>query len=233
MRWLVPSPKTDERAARTELARILDDYLFTLKNRDAGSRGPSASVFEIDVLSTVRRHEMTLSPEVIGYVKALVTANSVIFEVAPDFDLQKTENLFFGHMMWQETQELMHPQKAMALVFEYGYRIRRALDGLSSMPRSGEGSRRLVTAVRRRLLWLAGLMLVFTGALGLVFYAKSTSHLNVLSSLGSWLPFVIFGCLMILVFAIIHQSRRLVLAERSETGAQQELGRRWRTSPQV
>ncbi len=182
MRWIKPTNRTDIDAARTELARVLDNYLFSLKvaeseknaplptspsnGRSGTSKGPpGSSEFEVDILNAIRSHGMTVRPAVVTYFKALITANAVIFELDPTFDLLGMENTFFSRLIVGEANRLLDPRQVSGLVFDYGYRLGRALDSLDTADDTDLQEGSFLLGVRRRVQLFAVLLVVAGGAL--------------------------------------------------------------------
>src|SRR5207244_3980927 len=114
----------DVAAAREDLADAMQRYLAS--GRASGYRRPLAedTVYEIDILTAVRRHHMIMSSEIVIYLKAVLTAESVVTQLVPNFDLQHHENLFFGRLIAKEAYRSLQPQQLLRNVSEYSYRLR-------------------------------------------------------------------------------------------------------------
>lgn len=229
MRWISPSDSTDIKAARAELTRIIDDYLFSLRDPKRKTGGEGSAVFEVTLLDTIRRHQMVLSSNIVTYLKALVTADAVIFELAPDFDLQGMENRFFGRLIEEDVREMIQPSSLIRSVYEYGYRINRVFDSLESLKRSGEDVGDIVRRVRASLQRLVALA-IFTGAV-LFLLSNSTTVRKYASYTGlrvEVLSYVLLAFLFVLFLLMIRQSRKLPQRGRPVLqDAQQALRSRW------
>ena len=109
MRFLTPSRRTDLGAARHDLIEALKNYVEServdprgselfrehLRDRDAGHRA---------------RHAMTLAPDAVRYLKAVLTAEAMVRELDPGFDLRAHENRFFARLMQMEISRGAQPR---------------------------------------------------------------------------------------------------------------------------
>jgi len=215
LRWVRPSDRTDVVAARLELTRLLDEYLFSMRrregapiqfgssgNEDDGAVGPDGASFEIEVLRLVRAYGMSVAPSVVAYFKAVVTANAVIFELSPEFDLAAVENRFFGTMLLQDVDELRPFRNLSTLVYDYAYRVTRALDFVDQTEAAERTATGYVDRIRRRIEAMA----VATGLLVVAFLLPPFRH--VIQANG-WLYWGLAATFVVLVAAIFHQGRRL------------------------
>lgn len=234
MRWISPSDKTDIRAARVELTHIIDDYLFSLRQLDRKKGGKDGSaVFEVTLLDAIRRHQMKLSPNIVTYLKALVTADAVIFELVPDFDLPSMENRFFGRLIQQEIRDFIKPANVTRFLYEYGYRTRRVFDSLESLQKSGQDVGDLVQRVRGSLQKLMLLALPIGASLFIL--ARSQTARKYAESAGfrpNILTTVLVGILAVIFLLMIRQSRKLPTQGRPVVrNAQDALRQRWEQPP--
>ena len=54
---------------------------------------------------------MTLNPDAVRYLKAVLTAEAMVKELDPQFDLRAYENRFFGRLMELEAMEALDPRR--------------------------------------------------------------------------------------------------------------------------
>ncbi len=234
MRWISPSDKTDIRTARAELTHIIDDYLYSLREPDRKKGGKDGSaVFEVTLLDAIRRHQMKLSPNIVTYLKALVTADAVIFELAPDFDLQAMENRFFGRLIQQDLRNFIKPDNVTRFLYEYGYRIRRVFDSLESLQKSGQDVGDLVQRVRGSLQKL--ILLALPVGAGLFLLTRSPTARQYAETAGfrpNILTTVLVVVLAVIFLLMIRQSRKLPTQEqRVVRSTQDALRQRWEQPP--
>ena len=50
-------------------------------------------IFEIEMLAVVRRHHMALNPDAVRYLKAVLTAEALVKELDPEFDLRTDDKI--------------------------------------------------------------------------------------------------------------------------------------------
>jgi ubiquinone biosynthesis protein len=229
MRWISPSDKTNVPVARVELIHIVDDYLFSLRDPDRKKGKDGSAVFEVTLLDAVRRHQMKLSSNIVTYLKALVTADAVIFELAPDFDLPKMENRFFGRLIQQDIRDFVKPANFTRFVYEYGYRVRRVFDSLESLRKSGQDVGDIVRRVRGNLQKLALLTVpVVAGLFLITSSATARQYIDKTGMRPNTLRYVLLFFLLVIFLLMIRQSRKLP-TERAPVvrNAQEALRQRW------
>ena len=211
MRWVRPSLATDVAAAREELMLAMDRYLAS--RRASGHSRPFAesTIYEVDILRVVHRHRMIMSPQIVMYLKAVLTAESVIHQLVPTFDLLRHENLFFGRLIEQETFAALRPERIARAVSDYSYRIRRVLDQVEELEAAPTRLEDLAFEVRRRLHWLAFAALAFATAF---YFAIRSPHLEALRAKyagisRSFLSLVFLALLVLVLLMMVRQGRRL------------------------
>ena len=104
LRWLRPSARTDPAAARTQMLRLTEQFLVDLEQPDARRREVLAR-FQIDLLSTARRHRLSADPLIVLYMKVVLAMDSVTSELAPTLDLQEVHERFFAELIIEGFQE--------------------------------------------------------------------------------------------------------------------------------
>jgi hypothetical protein len=145
---------------------------------------------------------MTIDPSVVTYFKALITANAVIFELDPQFDLLKVENLFFGRMILQASRRLLDVRESVGSLFDISYRAMRSLGSLDSLRESEQQADVFLLRVRRRLQVFAGVA-VAAGAALFTLYARRTS------ASPSWVAAVLVTTIVVIGIAIFSYGRQL------------------------
>jgi len=211
MRWVRPSLQTDVAAAREDLTLAMDRYLAS--RRASGHSRPFAenTIYEVDILRVVHRHRMIMSPQIVMYLKAVLTAEAVIHHLVPTLDLLWDENMFFGRLIEQETLVALRPERIVRAVSDYAYRIRRALEQVEELEGAPTRLERLAFQVRRRLHWLAFVAL----ALATTFYFTIKSpHLEALRAKYVGIPrdslsLAFMVLLLLVLLMMVRQGRRL------------------------
>jgi predicted unusual protein kinase regulating ubiquinone biosynthesis (AarF/ABC1/UbiB family) len=208
-RFLTPSARTDVAAARRDLADTLNDYVESAR---VGPEGLALSedIFEIEMLAVVRRHHMALAPEAVRYLKAVLTAEAMVKELDPGFDLREHENRFFGRLMAIEAQECLRPGNIGQALLDARFRVGRALDSLEGVRAAPERLLAVTRSVRRRVQVLTALTLAGWGAvLALVW---SSPALPARTLLGFPVRALLLGgvaAILALIVASLLQVRRL------------------------
>ena len=104
LRWLRPSKRTDPAAARTEMLRLTEQFLEDLEHPDSRRREVLAR-FQVDLLSTARRHRLSADPLIVLYMKVVLAMDSVTSELSPTLNLQAVHERFFSELIIAGFQE--------------------------------------------------------------------------------------------------------------------------------
>ena len=159
MRFLTPSTRTDVRAARGDLIAAMTNYVESARVGPSVS-GPTEDIFEIEMLTVVRRHRMALNPDAVRYLKAVLTAEAMVKELDPQFDLRAYENRFFGRLMELEATEALDPRRWTQALLETRARVERVLDAIESVRETPRDLFGVVLNVRRRVQVYSALIIV-------------------------------------------------------------------------
>ncbi len=157
LRFLVPSTRTDVHTARRDLIMVLEQYLEkTGVSEPFPDQGSDA--FEIQMLATVRRHGMTLSPSAARYLKAVITTDAMVKQLDPEFDLHGHENRFFQRLIQLELGEKLTPGGVVRWFTDFRVRLDRLLE-LGDVVRTSPGglAEGLAGELRRRMRILTAL----------------------------------------------------------------------------
>jgi ubiquinone biosynthesis protein len=186
MRWLAPSPATDTAAARWQLIRVHQAFLYetnrsasdlTARSARSGDRGPDNpySKLSVDIMKIVRDNELTLSRSVVAYLKMLVTLGTLRHQLATDYDLPRHVRRFFGRLVRQEGLRWLDPRLTLGRMYASRVRLQRAMEFvefleaqepvISAATTSVFGLRRRMRAARRTLIALGVSVLVVGAAL--------------------------------------------------------------------
>ena len=137
MRFLTPSARTDLLAARNDLIEAMNNYVQSARVGPEGF-SPTEDIFEMEMLAVVRAHGMALSPDAIRYLKAVLTAEAMVKELDPLFDLRSCENRFFGRLMELEAIEALDPRRWSQRMVDVRVRLERVLDAIESVRETRE-----------------------------------------------------------------------------------------------
>ena len=207
MQWMRPSALTDIDAARKAVAGVMDEFLASLGDPHASPEKSVGNVLELEVMAIIRDQQMSLAPEMVTYLKAVSTLTSVIYELAPDFDLAGEERRFFGRMISDESRAWLDPHHLVRAVYDLSFRAQRALDLMDELGGAGEDISRLGTEVRRRIQWL-GVFAV--AASGLFIALVALPQIPVPVAMHRTTALIILGAVLVLLIGlVVHQARRL------------------------
>jgi len=216
MRFLTPSHRTDLAAAHRDLVETLKNYLES-QRVDPSGHAPSEDIFEIEMLALVRQHAMALAPDAVRYLKAVLTAEAMVKELDPDFDLRAHENRFFRRLMQLELSERLNVGSAAQWLLDARFRVDRIFE---SLERVRETPGQLVTVARRvrrrvqvlSLLTIAGWVTV----LGALWASPARSGLPVFGPGWRWLGVAVGLVSLVLLGLSILQVRRLPNAHQAQ-----------------
>jgi len=222
MRWLAPGPTTDSDAARWQLIRIHQAFLYdTVAGRTrftVGAPGPTRNPAEnpysrlaVDILATIRIHDLTLSPSIVAYLKMLVTLGTLRHQLAIEYDLQDNVRQFVRRLARQQGLAWLDPRRSVDRLFAGAARVQRALEFMEFLEGQESfiveaqstlfGFRRRVRQIRRRLVSLgAGILFVGAALYFVLAYPRDTERM-----LPRELPYPIvhYGLLALLVILIV------------------------------
>ena len=195
MRWLAPTVGTDPTAARRQLTRAHEAFLYgasTYARASTGSRhrDPMAinpySKLAVDIMGIIRDSELEMSQSLVAYFKMLVTLGTLRHELAVDYDLPATARRFFTHLMRQQALSTFDVRLTADRMYAAFYRLQRGIEFLEFIEAQRPaitagvdslfGIRRRARAVGRRLVGLGAAILVVGGALYLVLAAPDDTR---------------------------------------------------------
>jgi ubiquinone biosynthesis protein len=206
LRFLSPSPRTDLEAARHDLADALQGYLESARV-GPGGLSPSEGIFEIEMLALVRKHAMTLAPDATRYLKAVLTAEAMVRELDPEFDLRGHENRFFGRLMQIELSESLTPARLAHWVVDARFRIDRLLESVVVARKTPGHVLALARSVRRRVQMLT--VVTLAGWLAMLSALLDLDGGSGRSILWRWIGLGVGVVSLVLLCASIVQIRRL------------------------
>jgi predicted unusual protein kinase regulating ubiquinone biosynthesis (AarF/ABC1/UbiB family) len=203
-RWVTPSARTSHRDAVDELKSLALSFLFELRATQQ-SRQALAATYQIALLGAIRRHRMRVAPEVLTYVKALITMDSITSELAPTLDLVQHELRFFSALTLDEVREQLRPRELVSTITNYRNRIDRTLDFVDTIIAE---QRAVFGVFGSAKVWLERLAFVAIIGLGAIWFAERYSgHTHgVFNTNAGFLLFAVGG---IFLAAVLRQTRKL------------------------
>ena len=192
MRWIAPSTASDVASARWRLERAHQAFVYetlALRPEAPGApedpedrRGPVADNpylrLASAVMDIVRDHELTVSGNVVAYLRMLVTLGTLRHQLAARYDVVRTARRFFRRMMRQEAISWLDPRLSLERLDAARTRFQRALDFVDFVEAQEQviaagttslfGVRDRLRAARQRLIRLGATTLIVGLALYLV-----------------------------------------------------------------
>jgi ubiquinone biosynthesis protein len=216
MRFLTPSARTDVRAARRDLIEAMNNYVESARVGPEGFN-LTEDIFEIEMLAVVRSHGMALNPDAVRYLKAVLTAEAMVKELDPQFDLRSHENRFFGRLMELEAIEALDPRRLGQRILDARVRAERVLDAIEGIGRTPRDLIGVALDVRRRVQFFSALTIVgWAAVLAAVWVSGGSDGLRRFSSP---MTLIAFGAALVslglLAFSILEVRR---LPSESEVG---------------
>jgi len=228
MRWLAPTHATDAAAAQRQLIRLHQAFLYdTVAERTRatpGAPGPALhptenpySKLAVDILETTRVQELSLSPNIVAYLKMLVTLGTLRHGLAVDYDLPSNVRQFVRRLARQQSMTLLDPRRTFDRLYAATGRMQRALDFVEFLEAQQPvileaeaslfGFRRRMRSARRGLIRL-GLSVLIVGALLYLVLAFPDDTRRVLPT-GMDYGWVHVGLLVLLVFLLLTLIRNV------------------------
>ena len=203
-RWVTPTSRTVQRDAIDELKELARGFLFELR-ATRQPRQALAAGYQIALLGAIRRHQMTVDPIILSYVKAVITMDSITAELSPTFDLVAHELRFFSALTLEEVQDTLRPAELVNTVMDYRYRIDRTLDFLDRIITE----ERVVTGILGTAKkWLNRLAVVAVlGVLAVWLTERYTGHTRGIFNTNA--GFILLAVGGVLLLAVLRQTNKL------------------------
>jgi predicted unusual protein kinase regulating ubiquinone biosynthesis (AarF/ABC1/UbiB family) len=231
MRWLAPGPATDTTTARWQLIRVHQAFLYdTVAGRSRvtpGAPGPTLRVTEnpysrlaVDILETIREHELTMSSSIVAYLKMLVTLGTLRHQLAVDYDLPSNVRRFIGNFARHQGMAWLDPRRTLDRLYAGTGRIQRALEFVEFLEaqepviieaqNSLFGFRRRIRNARRRLVSLGmSVLLVGAGLYLVLAYPDDTRRILPAGMDYTWVHVGLLAALLLLIATLVRHVRGL------------------------
>ena len=228
MRWLAPTPATDAAAARRQLIRVHQAFLYdTVADRSRAAPAPPGpahhatenpySKLAVDILETIRDQQLTMASSIVAYLKMLVTLGTLRHQLAVEYDLPETVRRFVRRLARQQGLAWLDPRRTLDRLYAGTAQLQRALDFVEFIEAQESvileaeaslfGFRRRMQSARRGLIRL-GMSVLAVGALLYLVLAFPDDTRRVLPREMPY-TWVHIGLLVILVFLILTLIRHI------------------------
>jgi predicted unusual protein kinase regulating ubiquinone biosynthesis (AarF/ABC1/UbiB family) len=228
MRWLAPGPTTDTAAARWQLIRVHQAFLYdTVADQSritVDAPGPAGhgqnpySKLAVDILDIIRVQQLTMSASIVGYLKMLVTLGTLRHQLAVDYDLQVNVRRFVHRWARQQGTSWLDPRRTLDRIYAGTGRLQRALDFLefvegqeavlTEVTGSLLGYRNRIRAVTRRIISIGGAVLVVGAVLYLVLVFPDDTRRIIPKQMDyTWFQLGILALLLFLIVTFIRSIR--------------------------
>jgi predicted unusual protein kinase regulating ubiquinone biosynthesis (AarF/ABC1/UbiB family) len=231
MRWLAPGPATDTAAARWQLIRVHQAFLYdTVGSRSrittaapgpvgGGTHNPYSKL-AVDILETIRVEQLTLSSSIVGYLKMLVTLGTLRHELAVDYDLPANVRHFVRRLARQQGMAWLDPRRTLDRLYAGTGRINRALEFVEFLEAQEPviieaqsslfGFRRRIHNARRRLVTLGMAVLAVGALLYLVLVFPDDARRLIPREMPyTWVHLGLLVLLIVLILSLIRHLRGL------------------------
>jgi ubiquinone biosynthesis protein len=234
-RWIKPSRWTNVEAAHRDLTRLHEEFRMSLDDPGPKAARDTASQFAVSILTKVRQHAMVMSPNVMAYVRTVVTADTLRSELAPNYEFLRYVELYFSRFISQQARGWLDPRRLVAGAFEYSFRARHLIDFVEAQQETVEALSATFTTTRRSAqtvgAWvrLVGILALVAGAIFLVVRADPGILEGRPGTRVSfdWFSIGLMVVLVVLAIVIAVQSVQLRGEEERESQVQQTLRAGW------
>jgi ubiquinone biosynthesis protein len=224
MRWVAPASVSRVETARSELVRVHEEFMLAMSAAGQISAKGAGVSLAVGILDIVRRHGIVLGPNALAYLRTLIATDALRFELAPDYDLLEQAQRFFGRLVTRETRDFLNPHNVVRVAHDQVIRVNRMLDvveaQLLTVSTIEARIRGVQAGIRTARRWLTTLVLLMIAGIVLlrVFDLKPGWRTAgpLPESARHWLPWLIFGVLLVAALGIVVQALRLRNAERAQ-----------------
>jgi predicted unusual protein kinase regulating ubiquinone biosynthesis (AarF/ABC1/UbiB family) len=235
MRWIAPTATSDVAAARWQLVRVHQAFVYETSRRGRQQRAPGAGAaaragardrdadnpylrLASGIMNTVREHELTMAGSVVAYLRMLVTLGTLRHQLAVHYDVVGTARRFFRRLMRQQMLAWLDPRLSLERLDAGRARVQRAaefvefLEAQQGVITAGTtslfGVRGRIRAARQRLVRLGVTTLIVAALLYLVL-ADPEGTSRVLPAIPhAWLHAGLLIVLVILIASLVMHLRR-------------------------
>lgn len=214
LRWVGGATGSDVELARRDLTLVFEGYRFGTGD-DTARPLQLTSDFIIDMMTVARRYDLTIAPETILFLKAVLSIDATFFALAPDYDLFVEASTFFQHAARIDVRDMLcRSRPSAAAMLDVAHRARRLATDFRSTQGVGRTFRVWLDMLQARLLSYEVRALMLGGAAYLIYQDDSLLGLQEMLGVGRyWIAGALALTAVALLGPIWRQGRRLSAAD--------------------
>jgi ubiquinone biosynthesis protein len=216
VRWCTPSDSTDWLRFRDDIAKVIEDYLDGFRSEPGSPPRQATSQFGLNVMTTLWRHRLTVPNDISLYLRALLTTDTIVFELCPEFDLPGAVGRFFARATALDAADALSPLKIYENIVQSVYSASQLVQNVSNLQKAGSALEISLRTLKVRLFEYALWGLLATGA-GYAVYTGGT-FVTPDSALGlgqGWVAGALFLFALVFFFKMLRQGRRLATMDHT------------------
>src|SRR5262249_53664606 len=216
LRWLIPSARTDMSRFRAAVARALDDYLDSFRGPAGGALRRGGANLAIDLMIAARQHRVVIPEDIALYLRALLTTDAIVSELAPGIDLPAEAGRFSARAALIDVRDELTPHVAYESAFEWAEATGRALRELGVLHRAGTSIEISLRTLRLRLFEYGFWAVLVVGLAYVAYTGERFRALGDAIGIGTdWIAGTLMAAAGVLLAMMWRQSRKLMGIERT------------------
>jgi len=154
LRWSTPDTTTNIEHARRDMVLVCENYRYgSIGNAECRKPLQLTSGAIAEIMSAARRNRLVMSTDLILYFKALMTADSVVFELAPDYDAFSEADKFFSRSFKVDVKKLLRPERINRAALTFARRSSHLIEGLDDIRTASRTAEVRLDALQTRLVF--------------------------------------------------------------------------------
>jgi predicted unusual protein kinase regulating ubiquinone biosynthesis (AarF/ABC1/UbiB family) len=230
LRWIEAAPSTDLVRFRQDMSVVLEDYLYGFRSPVGSVTWLAARHIVVRMMSVMRQHGLSVPATVSLYLRALLTRDAIIFELAPTYDPLPDEAQFMVRAARVDAKEILGRREAIGSITESFGQAREIWANTAKLLTSGRSIEVSLRTLQARLLQYG----IWTALIGTVAYLgfreDAFTGLNAALGVGKYfIPGTLLFLAFIFMLLVLRQGRKLAAIEQStvigQEVSQRSLGR--------
>ena len=215
LRWLEPSNATDLARAHDDIVRLLEDYLDGFRSPPHSPPREKSSGVIAELMRTARRHQMAIAPDFLLVLRAILTVDAIVFELAPAYPASQVLARYLALTSLQDAEDMLMPMQVYDRATELIHEVGHVISDFNQIQNSG----RLIGISLRSLRLQLFQYVFWTAIVGMAGYVWLNGEVSTLLQRQFWLDnwLLSFGFILAMTFLLRlgwRQGRRLAAMER-------------------